>query len=187
MKVWIKVLWLEKGNIPALLFFFFKPHSKAVKDSLAKGCECAFGASQFGALTFPSFIQIVLQAVTSACCALHSASPSSLPAKVILIFLDSVLNLPWPPYIPRAPECPPLWQNPILRLTTIHFALELFVCVCPCLSLKCVLPQVGAKLFFSYLSLTPSSCSINVYYWVKFDWTHLFQKKKNKPRSRCYQ
>ena len=79
------------------VFIFLKSYSEAVQDNLDKGSEYAFGVSQFGVLTFPSFIQIVLQAVTSASCDSHSASHHCLPAKVILIFQDSVVNLLWPP------------------------------------------------------------------------------------------
>lgn len=34
-----------------------------------------------------------------------------------------------------------------------------------------------SKLWFSDLCLIPSSCSINIYHWVKFDFTPLFQKR----------
>ena len=79
------------------VFIFFKSHSEAVQDNLAKGSQYAFGVSQFGVLSFPSFIQIVLQTVTSASSDSHSASHRCLPAKVMRIFQDSVVNLLWPP------------------------------------------------------------------------------------------
>lgn len=161
----------RKGNIIAFLLFclFFKSHSEAVQDNLAKGSQYAVGVSQFGVLSFPSIIQIVLQAVTSASCDSHSASHRCLPAKVMRIFQDSSCQSTVASIATFGPSWLPHWHNPILRLTTVHLALVINVHVH---AEHLCAPRVNQ---ISDLSLTPSSCSINVYLWVKFE--RIFSKK----------
>ena len=90
--------------------------------------------SQFEALTFPSFTQVILQAPTSFCCALNCAFSNCLPTKILLIFQDSALILLWPPYLPEPQStthllCKTYYYLPCIRVICVYVHVcHLIVC-----------------------------------------------------------
>ena len=90
-----KTLWLEEGNITALVLVLVFILSQGPPHLEAMGVHKEHHSLKLR-LPFPSFAQVVLQVLTSVCHALQCTSPptlSCLPTKIGLIFQDSALIL----------------------------------------------------------------------------------------------